>query len=51
MGTERYPAWGPAFSSHLHSQDGEFQVEPHCVEDDLWHAVARVNQFECALRS
>lgn len=31
-------------------EDGEYQVEPHFVEDDLWHAVARVNQFECALR-
>jgi HAD superfamily hydrolase (TIGR01662 family) len=31
-------------------QDGEFQVEPHFVEDDLWHAVARVNQFEYTLR-
>jgi D-glycero-D-manno-heptose 1,7-bisphosphate phosphatase len=31
-------------------QDGEFQVEPHFVEDDLWHAIARVNQFEYALR-
>lgn len=32
-------------------QDGEFQVEPHFVEDDLWHAIARVNQFEFALRT
>ncbi|MFY9345380.1 MAG: HAD-IIIA family hydrolase [Planctomycetota bacterium] len=32
-------------------RDGEFQVEPHFVEDDLWHAVARVNQFEFALRN
>lgn len=31
-------------------QDGEFQVEPHFVEDDLWNAVARVNQFEFSLR-
>lgn len=31
--------------------DGEFDVEPHFVEDDLWHAVARVNQFEFALRN
>lgn len=30
--------------------DGEFQVEPHFVEDDFWHAVARVNQFEYSLR-
>ena len=30
--------------------DGQFQVDPHFVEDDLWHAVARVNQFEGALR-
>ena len=25
-------------------------VDPHFVEDDLWHAIARVNQFEYALR-
>ena len=31
-------------------QDGEFEVEPHFVEDDFWHAIARVNQFEYALR-
>lgn len=31
--------------------DGEFDVEPHFVEDDLWHAIARVNQFEFALRN
>lgn len=31
-------------------QDGEFEVDPHFVEDDFWHAVARVNQFEYALR-
>ena len=31
-------------------RDGEFQVDPHFVEDDLWHAIARVNQFEYALR-
>jgi D-glycero-D-manno-heptose 1,7-bisphosphate phosphatase len=30
--------------------DGEFTVEPHFVEDDIWHAVARVNQFEYSLR-
>jgi D-glycero-D-manno-heptose 1,7-bisphosphate phosphatase len=30
--------------------DGEFTVDPHFVEDDLWHAVARVNQFEYSLR-
>ncbi|MCA8975563.1 MAG: HAD-IIIA family hydrolase [Planctomycetes bacterium] len=30
--------------------DGEFYVEPHFVEDDLWHAVARLNQFEYSLR-
>lgn len=30
--------------------DGEFTVEPHFVEDDLWCAVARVNQFEFSLR-
>ncbi len=32
-------------------QDGEFQVDPHFVEDDLWHAVARINQFEYSLRN
>ncbi len=31
-------------------QDGEFTVEPHFVEDDFWHAVARINQFEYSLR-
>ncbi len=31
-------------------QDGEFVVDPHFVEDDVWHAVARVNQFEYSLR-
>jgi D-glycero-D-manno-heptose 1,7-bisphosphate phosphatase len=31
-------------------QDGEFQVEPHFVEDDVWHAVLRVRQFEAALK-
>lgn len=30
--------------------DGEFTVDPHFVEDDLWHAIARVNQFEYSLR-
>ncbi|MEO6594072.1 MAG: HAD-IIIA family hydrolase [Planctomycetota bacterium] len=30
--------------------DGEFTVDPHFVEDDLWTAVARVNQFEHSLR-
>lgn len=30
--------------------DGEFQVEPHFTEDDLWTAVARINQFEYAQR-
>jgi histidinol phosphatase-like enzyme len=30
--------------------DGEFTVDPHFVEDDLWYAVARVNQFEYSLR-
>ena len=32
-------------------QDGEFQVEPHFVEDDLWSAIARINQFEYSLRN
>jgi D-glycero-D-manno-heptose 1,7-bisphosphate phosphatase len=31
-------------------QDGEYVVDPHFVEDDVWHAVARVNQFEYSLR-
>ncbi len=30
--------------------DGQFQVEAHFVEDDFWHAIARVNQFEYSLR-
>ena len=30
--------------------DGEYVVESHFVEDDLWSAVARVNQFEYSLR-
>jgi D-glycero-D-manno-heptose 1,7-bisphosphate phosphatase len=30
--------------------DGEFPVDPHFVEDDFWHAVARVNQFEYSLK-
>ncbi len=30
--------------------DDEFTVDAHFVEDDLWHAVARVNQFEYSLR-
>lgn len=31
-------------------KDGEFQVDPHFVEDDLYDAVARINQFEYSLR-
>ena len=31
-------------------QDGEFDVEPHFVEDDFYNAIARVNQFEYSLR-
>jgi D-glycero-D-manno-heptose 1,7-bisphosphate phosphatase len=31
--------------------DGEFDVEPHFVEDDFYAAVARINQFEFSLRS
>jgi len=31
-------------------QDGEFPVDPHFVEDDFWHAIARVNQFEYSLK-
>jgi D-glycero-D-manno-heptose 1,7-bisphosphate phosphatase len=30
--------------------DGEFTVDPNFVEDDLWDAVLRINQFEHALR-
>ena len=30
--------------------DDAYVVDPHFVEDDLWHAVARINQFEHALR-
>lgn len=30
--------------------DGDYLVDPHFVEDDLWHAVARINQFEHAMR-
>jgi D-glycero-D-manno-heptose 1,7-bisphosphate phosphatase len=30
--------------------DGEFPVDAHFVEDDFWHAVARLNQFEYSLR-
>jgi D-glycero-D-manno-heptose 1,7-bisphosphate phosphatase len=30
--------------------DDDYIVEPHFIEDDLWHAVARINQFEHALR-
>lgn len=31
-------------------KDGEFQVEPHFTEADLFDAIARVNQFEHSLR-
>ena len=31
-------------------QDGQYTVDPHFVEDDLYHAIARINQFEHALR-
>jgi len=30
--------------------DGGYTIEPHFIEDDLWNAVARINQFEHALR-
>ena len=30
--------------------DGEFFVEPHFVEDDVWQAIARLNQFEYSLK-
>ena len=25
-------------------------VEPHFTEDDFWHAIARLNQFEYSLK-
>lgn len=31
-------------------KDGQFQVDPHFVEDDFYEAVLRVNQFEYSLR-
>ena len=31
-------------------RDGEYQVDPHFVENDLFDAVARINQFEYSLR-
>ena len=31
-------------------QDGEFDVEPHFVEDDFYNAIVRVNQFEYSLK-
>ena len=31
-------------------EDGEFQVEPHFTEEDLYDAISRVNQFEYSLR-
>ena len=31
-------------------KDGQFQVEPHFTEADLFDAIARVNQFEHSLR-
>jgi D-glycero-D-manno-heptose 1,7-bisphosphate phosphatase len=34
----------------LGGSDREYTVDPHFVEDDLWHAVARINQFEHAMR-
>jgi hypothetical protein len=34
----------------LGGSDREFPVEAHFVEDDLWTAVARLNQFEYSLR-
>lgn len=30
--------------------DGEYGIEPHFVEDDLFHAVLRIQQFEHAMR-
>ena len=34
----------------LAGRDGQYTVDPHFVEDDLWDAVLRINQFEHALR-
>lgn len=31
-------------------KDDEYVVDPHFVEDGIWDAVARINQFEMALR-
>ena len=31
-------------------RDDKYTVDPHFVEDDLWDAVLRINQFEHALR-
>ena len=31
-------------------KDGEFQVEPHFIENDFYDAIARVNHFEHSLR-
>ena len=31
-------------------QDAQYPVESHFVEDDLWEAISRINQFEHALR-
>lgn len=31
-------------------EDGEYAVEPHFVEDDVYHAVLRIQQFEHAMR-
>jgi D-glycero-D-manno-heptose 1,7-bisphosphate phosphatase len=34
----------------LGGRDEAYTVDPHFVEDDLWDAVLRINQFEHALR-
>lgn len=34
----------------LAGSDAQYTVDPHFVEDDLWDAVLRINQFEHALR-
>ena len=36
--------------SGLGGSDAEYNIDPNFVEDDFFHAIARVNQFEHALR-
>ena len=35
MGTERYPAWGPAFSSHLHPLQFTAVPEPVSIQQAM----------------